>query len=98
VEWATAGELDVAAFRLWRSESISSLGQTVDTQPAKGDAVTGATYAYLDPAAQLVPGREYVYRLEALNAQGASTWYGPVTVRAGPAGWRIYLPLVLRSG
>jgi hypothetical protein len=95
VNWETASEVNISAFRLYRTENVSQVGQPVTTVQAKGDPVTGAVYEYGDPASGLTPGKEYFYRLEALSTSGGSIWYGPVSARTVLFG--VFLPIIHRG-
>ena len=60
---------------------------------AEGDAVSGASYRYVD--ADVTRGMTYPYRLEKVDVHGVSTLYGPVSATLERIR-RSYLPLVLR--
>jgi hypothetical protein len=85
IRWVTAGEIDTVAFRLYRSEISDANGTMLTTVPHKGDPLTGASYSYTDPAGGLVAGRTYYYRLEEIDEDSVSSWFGPVSVQAAPA-------------
>jgi len=80
LEWATEAELDNAGFNLWRSEGKD--GQYVRINPyfipGEGDAGFGAEYGLTDHNVQ--NGVIYYYKLEDININGRSTFYGPVPV------------------
>ncbi len=76
--WTTAAEFNCAGFyiqrRLEKNTGYKTLNDTMI--PAKGSAVSGATYGFADTPPKT--GR-YVYRLEETGIDGKSTFYGPVT-------------------
>jgi len=92
--WQTGIEAGNLGFYLWRSEEedgpYARINQTLI--PARGSAASGASYSYADTE---VLGDAHYYKLEAVNASGRSTFYGPILARLG---WieRSYLPLVRR--
>jgi len=45
--------------------------------PARGSAMQGALYSFVDSTAQNIKG--YYYRLEDINLNGTSTFHGPVS-------------------
>ncbi len=96
VAWETASEIDVLGFNLYRGPSSAGeyllLNQELIACQAPG-SLLGASYTWQDASVQ--PGATYAYRLEVVQANGASDWYGPVLVRVPQEGFtRVYLPLV----
>jgi hypothetical protein len=94
--WETASEIDNEGFNIWRSETPqdSYIKLNADLIPAQGNADTGASYVYLDPAVS--PGVTYYYRLEDIDIHGVSTFHDQVVsiyVSAQPK--LIYLPIIL---
>lgn len=82
VAWETASELSTMAFRLYSATAEAGPWDTpIDLQPARGDAVTGATYSYRDT--QVAPGIRYYYLLEELTQAGAGQRFGPVSAEIG---------------
>jgi hypothetical protein len=83
VEWETRTEKNNIGFHLWRAEAGQDAYTrlTRDLIPARGTATMGATYSYADYA--VVRGREYLYKLEDVDRNGASTVHGPVKATAG---------------
>ena len=82
VVWETASELNTVAFSLYRATTEAGPWDTpIDRQPARGDAVTGASYLYRDT--QVTPGIRYYYLLEELTQAGAGQRFGPVSARIG---------------
>lgn len=80
--WETATELDHAAFILSRAITGSNQYQELSTFPAKGDAVSGATYEYDDTS--ITQGQSYSYKLEELDNDGnVSLAQQPITVVVG---------------
>jgi hypothetical protein len=94
LSWRTGVEAGNVGFNLWRSQTMEGAYVRINPTrlPARGSASSGASYSYLDAD---VLGDAYFYKLEAVNAYGRSTLYGPVLARLG---WvqRSYLPLVRR--
>lgn len=82
--WATTSELDLAGFNLYRSTRADGpyvqLNSALIAAQRPGSPI-GATYTWLDRGLRL--GRLYYYRLEQVNAGGATTLYGPLEVRVG---------------
>jgi len=93
--WETGTEVDNAGFNLWRSEAAGGPYAKINDAliPAEGDAVSGASYTYVD--ADVIEGVTYYYRLEDVDIHGASTFHGPVSARPGRP-HLTYLPIVLR--
>ena len=92
IEWETATELAVAGFCVQRSlQAGTGFVQIADCQPAKGDGITGASYSLIDT--DVVRGTIYYYRLEVVGSGGVSAIIATVSARAG---YRTYLPLVLK--
>jgi len=91
--WETAAELDTLGFHLYRATSPAGpfTRLTAELIPARGDALTGASYAYAD-----APGAgAFSYELEAVLVGGGVTRHGPVGVQVGLP-QRLYLPLMTR--
>ncbi len=68
VEWQTATELDMVGFRLSRSLSATGGFTEIQTEPAQGNASTGANYSYVDT--HVAPGTRYYYLLESISSSG----------------------------
>ncbi|MDD8027490.1 MAG: SBBP repeat-containing protein, partial [Acidobacteriota bacterium] len=81
--WQTAMEPDNAGFHLWRAEGADQPYERITPVliPARGDAVSGAVYAYQDN--DVVLGQSYLYRLEDIDMNGESTFHGPVSAVVG---------------
>jgi trimeric autotransporter adhesin len=80
--WETGFESENAGFRLWRSK-IGSGGYkkiTPSLIPSEGHSY-GATYSYEDRSVKL--GTTYYYRLEAVDYEGVSAFYGPISATVG---------------
>jgi hypothetical protein len=94
LSWQTGIEANNVGFDLWRGETADGASVQINPAriPAQGSASSGASYSYVDAD---VLGDAYYYWLEAVNAYGHSTYYGPVLARLG---WvqRSYLPFVHR--
>ena len=93
--WETGTEVDNAGFNLWRSEAAGGPYAKINDAliPAEGDAVSGASYTYVD--ADVVEGVTYYYRLEDVDIHGASTFHGPVSAKPGRT-HLTYLCIVLK--
>jgi len=83
VTWETASELDNMGFNLYRSATAegpyAQLNATL-IPPQNPGMVIGAVYEWLDTDVQ--PDVIYYYKLEDIEVQSVSTFYGPVS--AGP--------------
>jgi len=83
VTWETASELDNMGFNLYRSATAegpyAQLNATL-IPPQNPGMVIGAIYEWLDTDVQ--PDVIYYYKLEDIDVQSVSTFYGPVS--AGP--------------
>lgn len=99
VTWVTGTELDNAGFNLHRATSEAGPYTKIngDLLPAKGDAVSGAAYRYLDPDAG-DPAQLYYYQLEDIDLNGVSTFHGPIVAGSnlsGEAGrFHLFLPVI----
>ena len=101
--WVTAAEFDNWGFNVYRAEaSDPDMAVRLNTYliPARGQAVSGATYHFVDSSVR--PGTRYWYWIEAVDMDGQTTWYGPVEVFVPEAlepgtgsGGLSFLPLVL---
>lgn len=84
VTWETTSELNNAGFNLYRGSAATApdelLGFTPSQSPGSGQ---GAVYAYDDQA--VTPGETTWYWLEAVDLDGATTLYGPISaIMAAP--------------
>jgi len=101
VTWQTGTEIDNAGFNLYRATDPAGPYTRVNPAliPAKGQAVSGAGYSYLDTAA-VETGAIIYYKLEDIDTSGVSTFHGPVdtapNTSAEPDGWRIFLPVIAK--
>jgi hypothetical protein len=87
ITWSTASELDTAGFNLYRSLASGGLPKRVNTSliPSTADPLTGGEYRYEDAAA--LPGRLYLYELEAVSLNGSRERLGQIEIRAQRGGW-----------
>ena len=79
LEWKTATEIDNAGFNIYRSKRIGGSYTRINEEliDAGGDAVSGATYSYLDfPDSS---GR-YFYTLEDIDTNGKNNMHGTMKV------------------
>ncbi len=102
VTWQTGTEIDNAGFNLYRAASPAGSYTKINPAviPAKGEAVSGASYSYFDAAATEA-NTVYYYKLEDIDTNGISTFHGPVDTASGtsgqPDGQRIFLPVITKS-
>jgi hypothetical protein len=101
VTWQTGTEIDNAGLHLHRATDPAGPYTRITPAliPAKGDAVSGAGYSYLDTAAG-DPTGVYYYQPEDIDTSAVSTFHGPVSTASGatgePATSRLYLPVVVK--
>jgi len=83
VAWETASEHVLAGFNVLRRREGASDELRINPiwVPPLGDAVTAATYRFLDTTAE--PGVRYLYRIEAVTPEGLSSFSD--LVASGPA-------------
>jgi len=97
LEWATAVEINTFGFRLYRAPVADfARAEAVTFVPSEARG-GGATYVYTDT----VPyDGAWWYWLADVDSQMRETLHGPVRAVVGAAAlpYRVYLPLVLRSG
>lgn len=79
LRWRTATEVDNTGFNIYRSkrenDSYKQINSTII--PAEGNSTSGTSYSYED-----TPGEgTFYYKLEDVDANGASATHGPVRVR-----------------
>ncbi len=79
LNWKTATEVDNAGFNLYRSDSADGTYTKINSSliPAKGNAVSGARYKFVDAPSSR---GTYYYKLEDVDPNGDSTQHGPVVV------------------
>ncbi len=75
IEWDTATEIDSAGFYIYRSQAPGGDFIAINQEliPSKGDALTGATYSYVDE--DVVPGETYYYILEEVEFDSSANRY-----------------------
>jgi hypothetical protein len=82
VRWGTETETDTAAFEIKRGVSAASAqAVAIRTEPARGSAVSGADYEYIDDTA--VPGQVYFYWLVELTRDNQQVELGVRQITAG---------------
>ncbi len=83
--WETATEADMLGFYILRSEQIngdfSRVSSFIFTQ---GSPISGGIYRFEDN--NLIDGKSYFYKLEAIDNQYQSEFFGPITVIPGQPG------------
>lgn len=78
VTWATESEIDNAGFNLYRCALGGSYVKINNSViPAKGSPTVGADYEFEDTGLQ--NRKTYSYKLEDVDANGVSTFHGPVS-------------------
>lgn len=87
--WETASEVGTAGFNVYRATAAEMDFVQINAAliPSEGDELVGAAYRFEDDAVS--PGRQYHYRIEEVEWNGAASLYPEtVTVRAGlPRVW-----------
>ena len=75
IRWETASESNAAGFYVSRSHSATGTFSRLNDAliPAKGNAFTGASYAFIDPS--VVPGTTYYYLLEEVELDSSLIRY-----------------------
>jgi hypothetical protein len=77
--WETASERDNLGFHVWRANRVSgSDGVRVTSAPIPGYGTCSSPHSYSYADSDVSGGMAYWYRLEQLDLDGRSTWYGPV--------------------
>lgn len=82
LDWETGSEIDLVGFNMWRSPGLNGefKKRNASLIPAQNPGgLPGSAYTYTD--AKLETKIEYAYKLEAVNKDGGSEWFGPITVR-----------------
>jgi hypothetical protein len=87
ITWSTASELDTAGFNLYRSLASGGSPERVNSSliPSTAEPLTGGEYRYEDASA--LPGRLYLYELEAVSLNGSRERLGQIEIRARRGGW-----------
>lgn len=84
LEWETGTELDTAGFYVQRGLTQNGSYQRISPFIfAKGDSLAGAVYQYLDTSVQ--SGTIYWYRLEEIDTNQSSNFFGPIMSGIGIA-------------
>jgi hypothetical protein len=86
VQWTTASEIDHEGFNLLRSEAAAGPYARINAAliPGTGDPFSGADYSYTD--LDVVTGKRYFYKLEAVDITGLGERFGPVSATVSQ-GW-----------
>ncbi|NQT23905.1 T9SS type A sorting domain-containing protein [candidate division KSB1 bacterium] len=82
LHWQTASEVDCIGFHVWRSELGVDRFEclTECAIPSCGNSSCGAEYCYTD--SDIVPNKNYEYKIEALYMDGEIEKFGPVQVKS----------------
>jgi len=88
VIWETASEVNSAGYNIYRKRVSTDPGENTEyikinraLIPGLGDSTTGKSYSYIDY--NVLNGEIYYYKLEAVEYNGSSRFYGPVMARPG---------------
>lgn len=83
VQWKTAAEANNAGFHVHRSLSSDGVYERINVNLINGlgTSTRGAAYRYTDGS--VTNGVTYFYKLEAVEFDGRSTWYGPEAAHPG---------------
>lgn len=86
IEWSTASELDTVGFNVYRADTPDGSLQKVNENliPASSDPQAGGDYSFIDSG--VIPGKQYYYYLEDVNAMGNVGRHGPQEVTAQGGG------------
>ncbi len=85
LRWITQSETDCFGFHLWRAAGHNDFARITEAPvPGAGTSTRPSEYSYRD--AEVPRGVELFYRLEQIDADGTSHWYGPLSVPAVEAG------------
>ncbi len=79
--WVTTAEFDNWGFNVYRAEvndPTAAVRVNDSLIPGRGQAVSGATYRFVDTTVQ--PGKTYWYWVVDVDYTGRATWHGPVEV------------------
>jgi hypothetical protein len=79
LRWRTGTEVDLLGFRVYRSRGRSWARLDHSLVAAKG-SVSARTYRFVDRTAKR--GVAYRYRIEAVDREGTTAWFGPVSATA----------------
>ncbi len=80
LQWATASEVDVAYFQIFRQTELQAF-QEIARIPAAGNSTITREYVYEDSTA--LPGRNYRYRLMEVNFAGTATVLRELRISTG---------------
>jgi hypothetical protein len=82
IKWGTETETDTAGFRIRRGTNANpTQGAFIHTEPARGSAISGFDYRYVDSG--LTPGQVYYYWLVELETGGGVNELGVRQATAG---------------
>lgn len=82
IEWETASEIDMIGFYLLKSTQPSGTYDRIsDLILSTGDGISGAYYQYADT--NVTQGNTYYYKLEVLDRNQVSEFFGPIAGYAG---------------
>lgn len=97
IEWETETEINTAGFNIYRSDTAEGEFVRINEQiiPSQSDAVSGATYVYLDDRVER--GKTYYYRLEDIDYDNSTQQHDILTGEVNALNWWT-IPLTLFSG
>lgn len=97
IEWETETEINTAGFNIYRSDEADGEFVRINEQiiPSQSDAVSGATYVFLDENVQR--GKTYYYRLEDIEYDNTTRLHDILTGEVNALNWWA-IPLTLFSG
>lgn len=82
LEWETASEIDMVGFYILKSETLSGDYEPISSLiHSLGDSFGGATYLHVDSS--INQGQTYYYKLQVLDRNQNSEYFGPITGYAG---------------
>lgn len=79
VSWETESEVHTAGFNLYRARTGKDNYERINSSLilARGSPTVGAQYSYIDLPPR--PGRRWLYKLEEVEQNGATSFYGPAS-------------------
>lgn len=82
LEWETASEIDMVGFYILKSGTLLGDYEPISTLIySLGDSFGGATYSHADSS--VTPGQTYYYKLQVVDRNQNSEYFGPIIGYAG---------------